>query len=179
MARRSPSTPSWSAPARRRALLITEGFRDIYEIGRVNRPGRLQPVLPASTCRWSSARCASRSRERMRADGEVLTSRSTRTQVRALGARAARRRASRRSRSCSCIRYRNPAHEQRAKADPRARTIPSIFVSRLARAVAGVPRVRAHLDGGRQRLYRAARSPLSRRDRARICASAGLRRRRS
>ena len=35
---RSRSTPSWSAAARRCALLTTQGFRDIYEIGRVNRP---------------------------------------------------------------------------------------------------------------------------------------------
>ena len=28
------------------ALLTTQGFRDIYEIGRVNRPGVVQPVLP-------------------------------------------------------------------------------------------------------------------------------------
>lgn len=43
------------------ALLITEGFRDIYEIGRVNRPDAYNLFSP-STRRWSSARCATKSR---------------------------------------------------------------------------------------------------------------------
>ena len=37
-ARPSPSIRCWSAPAPRPRCLITEGFRDIYEIGRINRP---------------------------------------------------------------------------------------------------------------------------------------------
>jgi hypothetical protein len=41
------------------ALVTTEGFRDVYEIGRINRPDAYNPSS-ASTCRSSSARCVSR-----------------------------------------------------------------------------------------------------------------------
>ena len=69
-ARPSPSTPSWSAPARRRALLTTQGFRDIYEIGRINRPDaynlffqKHEPLIERAL-RFEV-------KERMRADGDV------------------------------------------------------------------------------------------------------------
>ena len=41
------------------ALVTTEGFRDVYEIGRINRPDAYN-LFSRSTSRWSSARCASR-----------------------------------------------------------------------------------------------------------------------
>jgi N-methylhydantoinase A len=56
----------------RTALLITEGFRDIYEIGRVNRPDaynlffeKHKPLIPRSSCFEVP--------ERMMADGSVRT----------------------------------------------------------------------------------------------------------
>ena len=45
----------------RTALIITEGFRDIYEIGRINRPDAYNLFFQKHS-RWSSARCASRCR---------------------------------------------------------------------------------------------------------------------
>ena len=45
--------------------------------------------------------------------------------------------------------YRNPAHEQRAKEIVAAATMPGAVRHGLARVVAGISRVRAHLDGRR------------------------------
>ena len=45
----------------RTALVTTRGFRDIYEIGRVNRPGSLQSVLPQAPAA-DRARAAHRDR---------------------------------------------------------------------------------------------------------------------
>src|SRR5262249_12852766 len=68
MAPPSPSTRFWSAPAP--SLITTSGFRDVYEIGRINRPDaynlyfqKHKPLIERAL-RFEL-------RERIRADGEV------------------------------------------------------------------------------------------------------------
>ena len=58
--------------------------------------------------------------------------------------------------------YRNPAHEQRVQADPAGGAARRLRL-RVARAEPGIPRVRARLDRGGQRLRRPARVGLPRR----------------
>ncbi|MEY2770539.1 MAG: hypothetical protein RIQ38_958 [Pseudomonadota bacterium] len=95
------------------ALLITEGFRDIYEIGRVNRPDAYNlffskhvPLVPRSQRHEVS--------ERLRADGS-LHKPLDEAQVRALGRQL-------RSQHIEAVAvlllhsYRNPEHERRVKA---------------------------------------------------------------
>ena len=94
------------------ALLITEGFRDIYEIGRINRPDaynlyfqKHDPLVPRSL-RFEIA-------ERLRADGAVhreLDEAAARALARTLKARGVEAVAILLLHS-----YRNPAHEQRVK----------------------------------------------------------------
>ena len=96
------------------ALLITEGFRDIYEIGRINRPDaynlffRKHVPLVERALRFEV-------RERMLADGEVLHAAR-----RGGGARAVPSSSSGRGVEAVAILLpallRNPAHEQRVKA---------------------------------------------------------------
>ena len=84
----------------RTALLITEGFRDTYEIGRINRPDsynlffRKHVPLVERALRFEV-------RERMTATGEVLIA-AGRSAGRTRCATGSRRRRSRRSRSCCC-----------------------------------------------------------------------------
>jgi N-methylhydantoinase A len=94
------------------ALLITEGFRDIYEIGRVNRPdaynlffNKHEPLVKRSL-RFEVA-------ERLRADGSThkqLDEAAVRELARELGGRDIEAVAVLLLHS-----YRNPAHEQRVK----------------------------------------------------------------
>ncbi len=97
------------------ALLITEGFRDIYEIGRVNRPdaynlffGKHEPLVKRSL-RFEVP-------ERLLADGAVHKPLDE-------DAGARRWRASCKARGVEAVAilllhsYRNPAHEQRVEAD--------------------------------------------------------------
>jgi N-methylhydantoinase A len=107
------------------ALLTTQGFRDIYEIGRVNRPEsynlffrRHQPLIERDL-RYEV-------RERMDAQGKVLIALDE-EQVRAAVSDAA-------SRGVQAIAilflhsYRNPAHEQRVK-EIIEETHPHLFVT--------------------------------------------------
>ena len=107
------------------ALLTTQGFRDIYEIGRVNRPEsynlffrRHQPLI-ARDLRYEV-------RERMDANGKVLIALDE-EQVRAAVSDAA-------SQGVQAIAilflhsYRNPAHEQRVK-EIIEETYPHLFVT--------------------------------------------------
>ncbi|MFO0521725.1 MAG: hydantoinase/oxoprolinase family protein [bacterium] len=97
----------------RTALLITEGFRDIYEIGRVNRPdaynlffNKHQPLVKRSL-RFEVS-------ERLRADGSThkpLDEDAVRELARALAGQGIEAVAVLLLHS-----YRNPAHEQRVKA---------------------------------------------------------------
>ncbi|VTU38596.1 hydantoinase/oxoprolinase family protein [Variovorax sp. RA8] len=107
------------------ALLITEGFRDIYEIGRVNRPdaynlffNKHQPLVKRSL-RFEVA-------ERLRADGSLhkpLDEGAVRELAREL-----------KSQSIEAVAvlllhsYRNPAHEQRVK-QILQEELPGAFVS--------------------------------------------------
>lgn len=94
------------------ALLITEGFRDIYEIGRVNRPdaynlffNKHEPLVKRSL-RYEVA-------ERLRADGsthKALDEAAVRDLARELGGKNIEAVAVLLLHS-----YRNPAHEQRVK----------------------------------------------------------------
>ena len=148
----------------RTALLITEGFRDIYEIGRINRPDaynlffqKHEPLVERAL-RFEVA-------ERVLADGEIDVA-LTDADVAAADASSASA-ASRRPRSCSSTAMPTPTHEARAKAILEADD-PGDVRLRVARAVAGVSRIRALLHGGRQRLYRPQGAPLHRRDRPHI-----------
>jgi N-methylhydantoinase A len=107
------------------ALLVTEGFRDIYEIGRINRPDaynlfftKHQPLVPRSL-RFEVP-------ERLRADGGThreLDEGAVREIARSL-----------RDRDVHAVAvlllhsYRNPAHEQRVKAIV-LEELPEAFVS--------------------------------------------------
>jgi N-methylhydantoinase A len=107
------------------ALVTTQGFRDIYEIGRVNRPEsynlffrRHEPLIDRDL-RYEV-------RERMDAQGKVLI-RLDEDEVRAAAAAAVRAGAQ----AIAVLflhSYRNPAHEQRAKAII-AESHPHVFVT--------------------------------------------------
>src|SRR6185437_1772305 len=107
------------------ALLITQGFRDIYEIGRINRPdaynlffGKHEPLVKRS---WRYE-----VQERMLADGSIhlpLDEEKVRAVARDLKTRGVQ--------SVAILllhSYRNPAHEQRVEALVREE-IPGVFVS--------------------------------------------------
>ena len=159
---RSRSTPSWSAPARRCALLTTQGFRDIYEIGRVNRPEsynlffqKHEPLIDRDL-RFEIS-------ERMDCAGHGADHARRGCRCGRRSRRRGRRRACRRSPSCSCT----PTAIRRTSSAPRrssSESYPDLFVTASHELSPGVPRVRAHLDRGGQRLCRAARAALSRRD---------------
>ncbi len=107
------------------ALLITRGFRDIYEIGRINRPdaynlffGKHEPLVRRS---WRFE-----VNERMKADGSVhekLDEAKVRELARALKIRGAEAVAILLLHS-----YRNPSHERRVEEIVREE-IPAAFVS--------------------------------------------------
>jgi N-methylhydantoinase A len=109
----------------RTALIVTEGFRDIYEIGRINRPDaynlffRKHEPLVERALRFEA-------KERILADGEIDVALDA-EEIAALGADLERR----------CIEatailflncYRNPGHEARAKRIIEANH-PKMFVS--------------------------------------------------
>jgi N-methylhydantoinase A len=109
----------------RTALITTEGFRDVYEIGRINRPDsynlffqKHQPLVERAL-RFEIA-------ERVLADGEVLVALDE-AAVETLGERLTRL-----GIEATAILflhcYKNPAHEARAKAILAARC-PAMFVS--------------------------------------------------
>ncbi len=107
------------------ALLITQGFRDIYEIGRINRPDaynlffkKHEPLVKRSS-RYEI-------KERLRADGSVhqeLDEANVEALADELKARGIEAVAILLLHS-----YRNPAHEQRVKAIVKAK-LPNAFVS--------------------------------------------------
>ncbi len=141
------------------ALVTTEGFRDIYEIGRINRPDSFnlrhkkhQPLVPRAL-RFEV-------RERMRADGSVLVPLDD-----ASLARVAEKIAAEKVDAVAILflhSYRNPEHERRAQATLQKR-LPGCFVcvsadlsqeyrefERTSTVVANAyigPRVKDYLDG--------------------------------
>ena len=133
--------------------------------------GRLQPVLP-------EARAAGRALAALRGERARARRRRDRPAARRGRGRGARPRswpsaASRRRRSCSSTAMRSADHEARAK-EILEQNHPEHVRVRLARALPGISRVRALLDRGGQRLCRADRAPLHRRDRAIISDDAGF-----
>ncbi len=107
------------------ALVITQGFRDVYEIGRINRPDAYNLYFQKHVPLIERA-LRHEIKERMLADGEVLTPLDDREVV-ALGRKLAKL-------GVEAIAilflncYVNPAHEQRAKKLLEARH-PGMFVS--------------------------------------------------
>ena len=143
------------------ALLITKGFRDIYEIGRINRPDAYNLFFQKHVPLVERA-LRFEVKERMLADGEI-------------DARSTKRRSPRSAPSSTELGieavailflhcYRNPDSRGARQAHPRGEPSEHVRLG-LARAVAGISRVRALLDRRRQRLYRAEGAALSRRDR--------------
>ena len=100
-ARPSRSTPRSSATGARTALIVTEGTRDVYAIGRGNRPEAYNLFFRRPAAARAAARDA-RGRRALLAAGEVVTRCSTRTRIAAACAAAARGTASNRSPSASC-----------------------------------------------------------------------------
>ena len=140
------------------ALLTTQGFRDIYEIGRVNRPESYNlffqkhaPLIDRDL-RFEIM-------ERMDSQGTVLIPLDE-EQVRTRGAE--RRRAGRAGHRHPVPAFvPQPGARAAREGDRRAPNSRS-FSSPLARAEPGIPRVRAHFDRRGQRLCRPARAALSR-----------------
>ena len=142
----------------RTALITTEGFRDVYAIGRGNRPDafnlffhRPRPLVP----RELTFEVA----ERINAAGEVLVPidlaavEALGRQLAALGVEAVA--------VCFLHSYANPAHEV-AAGNCCAAALSGPVRHAQPRDPARVPRIRAHLDHRAQRLRRPAREPLSR-----------------
>ena len=130
------------------ALVTTDGFRDVYEIGRINRPDAYNLYFQKHKPLIERALCFE-VKERVRADGEVVIPldeaglAALGDRFEALGIEAVA------IMFINC--YANSAHEARAKEILSKRHAGRVRLG-LARAVAGISRVRAHLDGGRQRL---------------------------
>jgi N-methylhydantoinase A len=107
------------------ALLITEGFRDVYEIGRINRPDAYNLFFKKHVPLVERA-LRFEVHERVLSDGEVETPLDE-AQIAALGAELERRGIE----ACAILFincYANPAHEARAKAILE-RNHPAMFVS--------------------------------------------------
>ena len=137
------------------ALLTTQGFRDIYEIGRVNRPEsynlffqKHKPLIDRDL-RFEIM-------ERIDAQGTVLIPLDE-EQVRAVAAEAVTQ-GVRRSPSCSCTRTAIPRTNSGPRRIDRARNSRDLFVTASHELQPGIPRVRAHLDRRGQCLCRPARA---------------------
>ena len=146
------------AQGRQAALVTTEGFRDILEIARGNRPDpfdlhyrRDEPLIPREL-RFEV-------KERTGAKGEIVTP-LDRAALTALAGELKRLRIE----AVAVFfmnSYANPAHEEAAAQALRA-LLPGRLRDLLHRADAGMVRIRAHLDGRRQCLCGAAGHPLYR-----------------
>ena len=157
----------------RTALVTTEGFRDVIEIGRQARASLYDlaahhpaPLVPREL-RFTV-------RERMGPEGVLVPldegSLSAAVEaVRAAGVEAVA--------VCLLFSFLHPEHERRVGEALRAGAARHARLP-LGRAAARVPRVRALLDDRRERLPRAGAIGLSRRDRAAAARDAVVRRRR-
>ena len=139
------------------ALITTQGMRDVYAIGRGNRPDafnlffhRPQPLVPRALT-FELA-------ERMNAAGEILVPLDPAAvmrlaqQLTALDVEAVA--------VCFLHSYANPAHEILAGEILR-RVLPDLFVTLEPRNSPRISRIRAHVDDSPQRLRWPARQPLS------------------
>ena len=145
----SPSTPLFEQRGAKTALLTDRGFRDVYDIGRGNRPD-------ASTCSWTpapagAARAHLEVGERMIADGEVLTPLDPDAVAWRRTAPAPGRRGGRGVLSSFLC---QPRARSRGRRGAAARRYPALS-SRATRSWRS-PRIRAHLDHRAQRLRRPA-----------------------
>ena len=141
------------------ALVTTKGFRDVYEIGRINRPESFnprfrkhRPLVPREDIFEVT--------ERMLADGSVRTpfdeqeAREVARIIKDEGFEAVA--------VLFLHSYRAPEHEIRM-CEILRETDPKIIFERIARAVAGIPGIRTDLDRRRQRLRRSEGEPISER----------------
>ena len=138
----------------RTALVTTEGFRDMLEIGRGNRPEsfnlfyhRLPPLVPRDL-RLEVP-------ERIDARGAVRAHRWTEAALAGLADRLHRGAGSRRS-PCACC---TPGAIRRTKrrSAPICARHHDVLRLLLARDFARIPRIRTHLHRGAERLYRPER----------------------
>ena len=141
------------------ALVVTEGFRDLIEIGRQIRPHvfSLQEDYPAPLVprelRFEAA-------ERITADGKAIRALSPDTLptlVKAIGEAKPDACA-----VCLLFSFLNPAHEAMI-GDALKRRLSGHVPVDLVAGAAGIPRIRAALDHGAERLSAARHRPLSRR----------------
>ena len=143
----------------RTALIATDGFRDTLDIATESRYDQYdltiekpQPLVPRSL-RFTVP-------ERVDVHGKVRLALDE-AAVAAQVARAAATTASRRSRSASCT----PTSTRRTSSARRrscSEAMPGLSITLSSRGLPGDPRIRAHLDGGRERLCAAADGRLSR-----------------
>ena len=132
-------------------LIVTSGTRDVYIIGRGNRPEaynlffhRPQPLVP----RHLHARGRRAADTLRRGSASRSTRRASPRPAGALAAEGVEAVA-----VCFLHSYANPEHERMA-GDMVSEALPECLPVALARNPARVSRVRAHLDHGGQRLYR-------------------------
>ena len=143
----------------RTALIATEGFRDVLDIANESRYDQYdltiekpQPLVPRAL-RFTVP-------ERMDVHGEVRLPLDEGA-VRALARRTRGRRHREPSPSPSCIPTPIPAHERRTREILKAE-LPELWRDAVERGLPRDARIRAHLDGGGQRLCAAADGRLSR-----------------
>ena len=156
----------------RTALVATEGFADLLEIGRQDRPEPLPPLRAEAGAAGRRPSCASRPRERIGPDGRRRAARPTTSSSGWSSAlRDARRRVGRGLPAVLLPATRATSGAIAERAARRAARRPRL---RLARGAAALPRVRALLDHGDRRLPLPAARPLPRPARRGAAASAGL-----
>ena len=136
----------------RTALVTTEGFRDVIEIGRQDRAGALRPH--ASAARPLVPReLRFTVRERMGPDGELAP--LDEDGARATAVDALREAEVDAVAVCLLFAFLHPEHERRV-GEALREALPGRARVALERGAARVPRVRALLHHGRRRLPRAA-----------------------
>ncbi len=133
-------------------LVVTRGTRDVYIIGRGNRPEaynlffhRHQPLV--------SRRLTREVDERVLATGDGRCAAAERRRVEE-ACRALKQAGVEAVAVCFLHSYANPEHEQHRRRDHPQGAARRLSVA-VARHPARVPRVRAHVDDGGERLYRA------------------------
>ena len=154
-------------------LIVTRGTRDVYTIGRGNRPGILQPVLP----RAPAAGAAPLTLRGRRAAARVrrgATSRSTQIERSATAVQALKARGRRGGRGVLPALLRQSRARARDRRGDQRRRCRRRYISLVARDPARVPRVRAHVDHGGERLHRPEGRRLRGKPRSRASARIGF-----
>ena len=142
----------------RTALIATDGFRDTLDIATESRYDQYdltiekpQPLVPRSLRFTVPERVDVHGKVRLALDEAAVAAQVARLKDNGIEAVAI----------CFMHSYVNPAHEQRT-AEILKKAMPEPEHHALLRGVPGNPRIRAHLDGGRERLRAAADGRLSR-----------------